>query len=205
MCEMESSENSSIFSVEKALEKMLALSCRNLNVLGVTNVDIESDLSCSVYFDQRYLWQVVEGRQKHDVGALDIDSNDEEATENDNVISILDFRVMMKYFSEYYGSFSHTTVHSQRVMSLYSLMETVSILPNMVRKWTESLNRSDSSRLSSFISSRVSPAIVSREIAYCTNTSALSDTIIDEDDSLTITGSLVSRDIVAEYVKKDCK
>ena len=31
------------------------------------------------------------------------------------------------------------------------------------------------------------------------------DTIIDEDDSLTITGSLVSRDIVAEYVKKDCK
>ena len=96
-------------------------------------------------------------------------------------------------------------MHSQRVMSLYSLMETVSILPNMVRKWTESLNRSDSSRLSSFISSRVSPAIVSREIAYCTNTSALSDTIIDEDDSLTITGSLVSRDIVAEYVKKDCK
>ena len=53
------------------------------------------------------IWQVVEGKQKHDVGALDIDSNDEEATENDNAISILDFRVMMKYFSEYYGCF-HT-------------------------------------------------------------------------------------------------
>ena len=135
MCRMESSENSSNFQLKRFRKNVGFVLC-NLNVLGVTNVDIESDLSCSVYFDQRYLWQVVEGRHKHDVGALDIDGNVEEATENDNIISILDFEVMMKYLANTMARFHTPRIHRipARDRAWYSLMETVSIL----QIWLES-------------------------------------------------------------------
>ena len=81
---------------------------------------------------------------------------------NDNVIHVLDIKVMIHYFSRYYDSFSLVAAKSQTIMSLYTLMETVLKLPNIVRKWWKDMKRGDNDRFAQFMSTSITPAIISK-------------------------------------------
>ena len=232
MCADDQDDNDIVALIETLNANMLELSCFNLNVFDTNKVDISgynNSINCNNYFGARHLKEQVEGgatlvkaeslvneNLNEEIPMASSNSNNN-TLYNDNVIHVLDIKVMIHYFSRYYDSFSLVAAKSQTIMSLYTLMETVLKLPNIVRKWWKDMKRGDNDRFAQFMSTSITPAIISREISQCK--SSITNTLFSKDnnnveenydededeDTLTITGSVVSRDIIAEYVKKDCK